>query len=148
METLEIASRLNRSDVDNATLDALRITTDRLASEYPFMPTEQLLIEGRQWLRRVVELHTKSLTLAQHREVLALSGCLTLLVGCVEYDTGDRHAAESTRRAALSLATESDHAEVPGGRTRCGHGSLSQPVTTAASSRRRWQEPTRRRITA
>ncbi|MGV9255687.1 XRE family transcriptional regulator [Streptomyces sp. NPDC003697] len=114
METLEIVSRLNRSDIDNATLDALRITTDRLASEYPFMPSEQLLIEGRQWLRRVVDLHTKSLTLAQHREVLALSGWLALLVGCVEYDTGDRHAAESTRQAALSLATEADHAEVAG----------------------------------
>ncbi|WP_406378236.1 XRE family transcriptional regulator [Streptomyces sp. NBC_00197] len=114
METLEIVSRLNRSDVDGATLDALRITTDRLCSEYPYMPSGQLIIEGRQWLRRVVELHAKSLTLAQHREVLALSGWLALLVGCVEYDMGDRHAAESTRRAALSLATEADHPEVAG----------------------------------
>ena len=114
METLEIVSRLNRSDVDNSTLDALRITADRLSSEYPFMPSEQLLIEGRQWLRRVVDLHKKSLTLAQHREVLALSGWLALLVGCVEYDTGARHAAESTRQAALSLATEAEHAEVAG----------------------------------
>jgi hypothetical protein len=114
METLEIVSRLNRSDVDTATLDALRITTDRLCSEYPYMPSGQLLIEGRQWLRRVVELHSKSLTLAQHREVLSLSGWLALLVGCIEYDTGDRHAAESTRRAALSLAIEADQAEVAG----------------------------------
>jgi tetratricopeptide (TPR) repeat protein len=114
METLEIVSRLNRSDVDTATLDALRMTADRLCSEYPYMPSEQLLIEGRQWLRRVVDLHSKSLTLAQHREVLALSGWLALLVGCVEYDTGARHAAESTRRAALSLATESGHVEVGG----------------------------------
>ncbi|MEI5136322.1 XRE family transcriptional regulator [Streptomyces libani] len=114
METLEIVSRLNRSDVDSATLDALRMTTDRLCSEYPHMPSEQLLLEGRQWLRRIVDLHSKSLTLAQHREVLALSGWLALLVGCVEYDTGDRHAAESTRRAALSLATESDHGEIGG----------------------------------
>ncbi|MEU8825901.1 XRE family transcriptional regulator [Streptomyces sp. NPDC048636] len=114
METLEIVGRLNRSDVDNATLDALRITTDRLCSEYPHLPSEQLLIEGRQWLKRVVDLASKNLTLAQHREVLALSGWLALLVGCVEYDTGNRHAAESTRRAALSLATESDHAEVAG----------------------------------
>ncbi|MFD4999849.1 XRE family transcriptional regulator [Streptomyces buecherae] len=114
METLEIVSRLGRSDVDASTLDALRITVDRLASEYPFMPAEQLLIEGRQWLRRVVDLHKKSLTLAQHREVLALSGWLALLVGCVEYDTGARHAAESTRQAALSLAIEADHAEIAG----------------------------------
>ncbi|MDT3395758.1 XRE family transcriptional regulator [Streptomyces sp. B1866] len=114
METLEIVSRLNRSDVDNSTLEALRITTDRLCSEYPYMPSEQLLVEGRQWLRRVVDLTSRNLTLAQHREVLALSGWLALLVGCVEYDSGDRHAAESTRRAALSLATEADHAEVAG----------------------------------
>ncbi len=114
METLEILNRLNRSDVDEATLDALRITTDRLCSEYPYMPSEQLLIEGRQWMRRVVELHKKSLTLAQHREVLALSGWLALLVGCVEYDTGNRHGAEATRRAALSLATEAGHNEVAG----------------------------------
>ncbi len=114
METLEIVNRLNQSDVDNATLDALRITADRLCSEYPHMPSEQLLIEGRAWLKRVVALHSKSLTLAQHREVLALSGWLALLVGCVEYDTGNRHAAESTRQAALSLATESDQAEIAG----------------------------------
>jgi tetratricopeptide (TPR) repeat protein len=114
METLEILNRLNRSDVDEATLDALRITTDRLCSEYPYMPSEQLLVEGRQWMRRVVELTRKNLTLAQHREVLALSGWLALLVGCVEYDTGNRHGAEATRRAALSIATESDHAEVAG----------------------------------
>ncbi|MEO3852477.1 XRE family transcriptional regulator [Streptomyces sp. B8F3] len=114
METLEIVSRLGKSDVDNATLDALRITADRLSSEYPYMPSEQLLVEGRQWLRRVVELHKKSLTLAQHREVLALSGWLALLVGCVEYDTGNRHAAEATRGAALSLANEADNAEVAG----------------------------------
>jgi hypothetical protein len=114
METFEIVSRLHRSDVDNATLDALRITADRLCSEYPYMPSEQLLMEGRQWLRRVVDLHSKSLTLAQHREVLALSGWLALLVGCVEYDTGNRHAAETTRRAALSLAGEAENAEVTG----------------------------------
>ncbi|WP_461033436.1 XRE family transcriptional regulator [Streptomyces mayteni] len=114
METLEILNRLNRSDVDEATLNALRITADRLCSEYPYMPSEQLLFEGRQWMRRVVELHNKSLTLAQHREVLALSGWLALLVGCVEYDTGNRHGAEATRRAALSLATEAGHTEVAG----------------------------------
>ncbi|WP_372407766.1 XRE family transcriptional regulator [Streptomyces luteireticuli] len=114
METLEIVSRLNRSDVDTATMDAVRITVDRLCSEYPYMPSAQLLIEGRQWLRRLADLTSKTLTLSQHREVLAMAGWLALLVGCVEYDTGDRHAAESTRQAAMSLAVESDHREVLG----------------------------------
>lgn len=114
METVEILSRLHRSDVGEPTLNALRITVDRLCSEYPYMPSEQLLIEGRQWMRRIVDLHHKSLTLAQHREVLALSGWLALLVGCVEYDSGNRYGAEATRRAALSIATESGHTELAG----------------------------------
>ena len=37
---------------------------------------------------------------------------MALLVGCVEYDTGNRHAAETTRQAALSLGTEADHGEI------------------------------------
>jgi tetratricopeptide (TPR) repeat protein len=114
METLEIVSRLQASDVDNATIEALRITADRLCSEYPYLPSEQLIVEGRAWLRRVGQLQDQRLTLTQHREVLTLSGWLALLVGCVEYDSGQRRAAESTRRAALSLAHEAENAEIQG----------------------------------
>ncbi|MFF3324541.1 XRE family transcriptional regulator [Streptomyces sp. NPDC002889] len=114
METLDIISRLQASDVDGATLDALRITTDRLCSEYPHLPSDQLAVEGRQWLKRVAGLQSQRLTLAQHREVLTLSGWLALLIGCVEYDMGERAAAESTRRAALSLAREADNSEIAG----------------------------------
>ncbi|MEU3498744.1 XRE family transcriptional regulator [Kitasatospora cineracea] len=114
METLDILSRLQASDVDNATMDALRITTDRLCSEYALLPSPQLALEGRQWLKRVVGLQSQRLTLGQHREVLTLAGWLALLVGCVEYDMGDRRAAESTRRAALSLGSEAEHAGIQG----------------------------------
>ncbi|MFH0520973.1 multiprotein-bridging factor 1 family protein [Streptomyces sp. M41] len=114
METLDIISRLQASDVDTATLDALRITTDRLCSEYPYLPSDQLAMEGRQWLKRVASLQAQRLTLAQHREVLTLSGWLALLIGCVEYDMGERSAAESTRRAALSLANEAGNSEIAG----------------------------------
>ena len=37
---------------------------------------------------------------------------ITLLLACVEYDTGKRQQAETTRQAALSLGTEADHAEI------------------------------------
>jgi hypothetical protein len=47
MDTPELVGRLQRSDLDNATLDGLRIMADRLCSEYPFMPNDQLLAEGR-----------------------------------------------------------------------------------------------------
>jgi len=112
MDTLELVSRLQRSDVDQATLDGLRIMADRLCSEYPFMPADQLLIEGRAWLRRITALQGQRITLKQHREILVLAGWVALLVGCVEYDTGQRQAAETTRQAALSLGIEADHGEI------------------------------------
>ncbi len=114
MDTLDIISRLRQSDVNGATLDALRITVDRLCSEYPHLPAGQLAAEGKQWLRRLAELQSHRLTLAQHRETLSLAGWLALLVGCVEYDMGQRAAAEATRRAALDLGVEADNAEVRG----------------------------------
>ncbi len=112
MDTLELVSRLQRSDLDQATLDALRIMADRLRSEYPFMPSDQLLTEGRAWLRRVISFQGQRLTLNQHREILTLAGWIALLIACVEYDSGDRQAAESTRQATLSLGTEADNPEI------------------------------------
>lgn len=112
--TLEIIARLRASDVNPATLDALRITVDRLCSEYPYMSSGALRTEGQQWLERMTRLLDGRLTLSQHREVLTLAGWLALLVGCVEYDMGERTAAESTRQAALSLGVEADNTEVIG----------------------------------
>lgn len=111
MDTLEIVSRINVSDINSATLDAVRITVERLCSEYAGSNPNDLIIEGRQWLRRLVELQDRRLTLGQRRETLELAGWLALLVGCLEYDTGHRQAAEATRQAALRLGTES---ETPG----------------------------------
>lgn len=119
MDTLELVSRLQRSDLDQATIDGLRITAERLCSEYPYVPSDQLLAEGRTWLRRIATLRGQRLTLAQHRELLVQAGWIALLIGCVEYDTGNRSAAETTRQAALSLGIEADHQEIQGGRMRC-----------------------------
>jgi hypothetical protein len=47
VDTLELVSRLQRSDLDQAILDGLRIMAGRLCSEYPFLPADQLLTEGR-----------------------------------------------------------------------------------------------------
>jgi tetratricopeptide (TPR) repeat protein len=114
LDTIDIVARLRASDVDEATLDALRITIDRLSCEYAYMPADQLLVEGRAWLGRVANLQHQRLTLAQHREIITLAGRLALLVGCVEYDSGMPQAAEATRRAALSLGSEAGHAGVQG----------------------------------
>lgn len=114
METADILTRMRRSDVDAATLDGLQRTVEMLCSEYAYMPSAQLVTEGRQWLRRVVDIRAHRLTFDQHREILVLAGWLSLLVGCVENDMGDRRAAEATRKMALSLGEETGHAGIMG----------------------------------
>lgn len=114
MDTLEIVSRLRVSDVNASTLDALAIRKDQLCSEYPHLPAEQLRSEGQEWLNRMTALLEGRLTLSQHREVVALAGYLALLVGCVEYDMGAKMAAESSRKAALTLGQEADNSEIIG----------------------------------
>lgn len=114
MDTAEIASRLRASSVNEATLQALRITVDRLCSEYAYSRPEELATEGRRWLRRIVEMREQRLSFGQRRDTLELAGWLALLVGCLEYDMGDRRAAEATRRSALSLGQEVGSAGILG----------------------------------
>ncbi|MBO0823058.1 MAG: XRE family transcriptional regulator [Actinobacteria bacterium] len=114
MDTLELVSRLQRSDLDDASLNALRVLADTLCSQYPYMPADSLLTEGRAWLRKITEASSHRLTLSQHREVLILGGWVSLLLACVEHDTGNRQAAETTRRAALSLGTEAGEGAIEG----------------------------------
>ncbi|MGH3623988.1 MAG: hypothetical protein ACRDQ5_19730 [Sciscionella sp.] len=59
-------------------------------------------------------MQAQRLNFHQRRDTVELAGWLALLVGCLEYDLGDRRAAESTRRAALSLGQEVGSAGVLG----------------------------------
>ncbi|MEV0324576.1 XRE family transcriptional regulator [Streptomyces sp. NPDC050658] len=114
MDTVEIVARMRASDIDQATLDALRITVDRLACEYAYTPASQLLTEGRAWMGRVATMLNRRVSLAQMRDLYAIAGKLALLVGCVEFDSGQPRQAEATRRAALSLGDEAGHLGVIG----------------------------------
>lgn len=112
MDTLEILTRLRSSSLDSATLDGIRITVNRLCCEYPHMPSQELLIEGRAWLRRITSMLKQQMTIKQHTELLTHASWLAALVGCVEYDSTNRAAAEATRQAAYNLGEDSGNAEV------------------------------------
>lgn len=114
MDTLEFIGRLRMSDISTSTLEAIRITAERLCCEYSYADPYQLHAEGTAWLRRITSLLDGRLTLAQHREILVMAGWVALLVGCVDYDLGRRSSAEATRRAAWSLGQESDNPEISG----------------------------------
>lgn len=114
MDTYDLLARMNHSDVDPTTLDAIAMKVDELCSAYPHLPSQELLDKGRKWLAKVVDLRGHRITLAQHRDIMVASGWLALLVGCVENDVGDRTSAEATRKMALSLGQDAGHPGIVG----------------------------------
>ncbi|MFC3448310.1 XRE family transcriptional regulator [Amycolatopsis speibonae] len=112
LDHLETVGRLQASDVNEATLDAVRITVDKLCSEYARRSPAELILEARQWLHLLLEMQEQRLR--RQRDVHELAGWLALLVGCLEYDLGDGASAEASRKSALSLGRESGSGGVMG----------------------------------
>lgn len=106
MDTEELVRRIRRPAVDDATLDALALVVEQLCCDYARRDAQELVAESRRWLTWVRDLLGVRLTLTQHGDVLDAAGWLTLLIGCLEYDTGQHREAEASRLAALQLATE------------------------------------------
>lgn len=114
MDTHELVQRIRRPSIDNTTLDALSLTVEQLCCEYTSRDPYDLITESREWLSRITTLLNERLTLYQHKEILDAAGWLTLLIGCLEYDTGQERTAEATRVAALQLGDEAGNVSVSG----------------------------------
>lgn len=114
MDTHELVQRIKASSVDNHTIDALSLTVEQLCCEYVSRPPEELMSETRTWLHHVQGLLDERLSFAQHRDILDAAGWLTLLVGCLEYDTGQARRAEGTRSDALAIGREAGNEPVNG----------------------------------
>lgn len=52
------------------------------------------------------------MTFAQHKELIALSGWVTALLGCIDWDMNEREAAETARAATFRFAKEIGHSEL------------------------------------
>jgi len=114
MDTHELVQRIRRSSVDDSTLDALALTVEQLCCDYVRRDPHELIADSRQWLMQLNPLLDERLTLTQHRDVLDAAGWLTLLVGCLEHDTGQTLASEATRIAAMQLGTEAGNNSIVG----------------------------------
>jgi tetratricopeptide (TPR) repeat protein len=112
MDTAEILARLESSSVDDAILDGLRITVERLCSQYPFRSAGQLLGESRVWLSRTITMLDRKLSIAQRRGILSSAGWLAALTGCLEYDCANRKAAKLSCATTWNLGKESGNADV------------------------------------
>ena len=114
MDTHELVQRIRRPSIDSSTLDALALTVEQLCCQYASRDATELITESREWLSRITHLLDERLTLDQHKSVLDAAGWLTLLIGCVEYDTGQYRGAEATCIGALQLGSEAANPSISG----------------------------------
>lgn len=114
MDTYELVQRIRSSSVDTVTLDALSLKVEQLCCDYSSRDPNELVAESREWLADLTPLLGRQLTLVQHKDLLDAAGWLALLIGCLEYDTGQQRAAEATRMGALQLGIEAGNPAVIG----------------------------------
>jgi len=114
IDTNELVQRIKRSSVDASTIEALSLTVEQLCCEYVSRDPHDLITESREWLTNVTRLLDERLTFLQQKDVLDAAGWLSLLVGCLEYDTGHARKAEITRADALSIGREAGNEAVSG----------------------------------
>jgi len=110
--TAELARRLRASEVDAGTLEALQATAETLCCRYAYRDPLQLRREAQQWLAYTGRLLGRRIGLREHRELLVTAGWLTLLAGCLEYDSVMAAAAQATRMSAYHLGREAGHAGI------------------------------------
>jgi transcriptional regulator with XRE-family HTH domain len=110
----ELLHRIRTGDLDAATVDAVQRTVIGLCCRYAHADAWSLAEEARGWLREIARLLRRPVGLARHRDLLVAAGWLALLVGCLEYDQGQRTAAEATRAAAAQLGIEAGASAIVG----------------------------------
>jgi transcriptional regulator with XRE-family HTH domain len=111
-EAMELARRAEASDVGAGTLAGVERAVERLRRAATGAPPETLIPAVRAQRRYVERLLEGRLTLGRRRRLLAAAGWLSLLLAQLDFDVGDREAAEANRDAAVRLARQAGHAEL------------------------------------
>ncbi|OLT19088.1 transcriptional regulator [Actinomadura sp. CNU-125] len=112
LEALDLSRRVAASDVGDDTLVALEMTVDELASAYPQVPPDQLLMRVRQHLGYVSRLMDARMTLGERRRLVVVGGWLSLLAATCDIDLGQRPAAAARLRTTAQLARHAEHPEI------------------------------------
>jgi tetratricopeptide (TPR) repeat protein len=112
VEAMELARYAAAPGVGSGTLESIERAVDRLCRDYPNTMPDLLTPRVQRRLRYIRQLLAGRLTLAEHRHLVVASGWLSLLLACLQFDLGDRDAAEASRDAALQLGREGGHEEI------------------------------------
>jgi transcriptional regulator with XRE-family HTH domain len=112
LDALELARRIEASDVSDGTLTRLEQATDELAMAYATTSPEDLIPRIRKHLVYVARLVDARKTLVQQRRLLVVSGWLSLLGATVHIDLRQQGAAEARLTVARQLAEHAEHTEI------------------------------------
>ncbi|MFJ9894877.1 tetratricopeptide repeat protein [Streptomyces sp. NPDC091280] len=111
-DVAELLRRTEMSSINSAALESIQGGIDQLARAYPYADADYLHERTRNGLQYVTKQLEGRITLSQHRELLVDTGWLFLLNACVQYDRGQREAANLSKAAALRIGQEAGHGEI------------------------------------
>ncbi|MDT3398712.1 helix-turn-helix transcriptional regulator [Streptomyces sp. B1866] len=112
VDALELARRVQASDVGAETLHRLERAFNELATAYPKSPPQELLQRIRQHAAYVTRLLDAKKTLAEHRALLTIGGWLSLLGATVHIDLKQENAATARLQTAVTLARQAENPEI------------------------------------
>ena len=102
----------DRTDIGPGTIESLYTIFDKLCRDYPSASAPELQQKLKRLYSRMMRLRQGRLTFAQHKEIIALSGWVTALLACIDWDMNEREAAETARAATFRFAKEIGHSEL------------------------------------
>jgi tetratricopeptide (TPR) repeat protein len=102
----------DRTDIGPGTIEGLYTLFDKLCRDYPSAAAPEVRRKLKRLYARVMHLRQGRMTLTQHRELIAISGWITALLACVDWDMNHREAAETARDATLRFANDIGHSEL------------------------------------
>jgi hypothetical protein len=112
LDAIELARRIEASDVSDGTLRRLEETADRMAMSYAGTPPAELLPQVRRQLRYVTGLLDVRMTIDGQRRLLVVGGWLALLAATLHIDLRQAAAAEAWLTTAEQMAGHAGHDEI------------------------------------
>lgn len=112
LDAIELARRVEASDVSDGTLSRLEEAADRMAMSYAGTPPAELLPQVRRQLSYVTGLLDVRMTIDGQRRLLVVGGWLALLAATLHIDLRQGAAAEAWLTTAEQMAGHAGHDEI------------------------------------
>lgn len=111
-QALELARRVDASDVGTETIARLEDLKDELSVAYTYVAPHNLIPRVRQAVGYVNKLLDSHMTLDEHRRLLVVGGWLSLLAATLHIDLKQYDASTARLKTASSLARHAGHDEI------------------------------------